>query len=296
MSLKILLQTFRPSFLILSFACVFLGFSTTVSTQTPINITAVLLILVGALSAHISVNTLNEYADYKSGLDFLTKKTAFSGGSGALVQQPKMATAVLVSGLVALTLTIIIGLFFIREYGAQILPIGIAGVLLIISYTPWLNRSPFLCLIAPGLGFGVLMVVGTHVLLAGSHSALPWLVSTIPFCLNNNLLLLNQYPDIDADKHIGRRTFPIAYGTHTSNWLYAGFMLLACVFMTLLIIAGQLPTLSTIALAPLPLSAYALLGAWKHDADIGQHPKYLAANVATAVLTPLLLGISIMWA
>ena len=294
MTLKVLLQTFRPTFLILSFVCVFLGFSTAFSTQEPLNLLTVFLILIGAISAHISVNALNEYVDYKSGLDFITTKTAFSGGSGALPGQPKMAGAALTSGLIALALTIGIGIVFTLEYGTQILPIGITGVLLIISYSPWLNRSPFLCLIAPGLGFGILMVLGTHMLLSSPLDPAPWLISLIPFCLNNNLLLLNQYPDISADKSVGRRTFPIVYGTHKSTLTYAFFMLVAYSLIVALIIEGVLPKLSSIALAPLMLSSYAFIGAYKHGSKIGQHPKHLAANVAAAISTPLLLGISII--
>ena len=294
MTLKVLLQTFRPTFLILSFVCVFLGFSTAFSTQEPLNLLTVFLILIGAISAHISVNALNEYVDYKNGLDFITTKTAFSGGSGALPSQPKMAGAALTSGLIALALTIGIGIVFTLEYGTQILTIGIAGVLLIISYSPWLNRSPFLCLIAPGLGFGILMVLGTHMLLSSPLDPAPWLIALIPFCLINNLLLLNQYPDISADKSVGRRTLPIVYGTHKSTLTYAFFMLVAYSLIVALIIEGVLPKLSSIALAPLMLSSYAFIGAYKHGSKIGQHPKHLAANVAAAISTPLLLGISIV--
>ena len=156
MPLKTLLQTFRPSFLILSLVSVFLGFSSAFATQASIDTLTVLVILIGAVSAHISVNTFNEYVDYKSGLDFLTHKTAFSGGSGTLPQEPAMARTVLASGLLSLALTIAIGIFFLHQYGNQILPVGLVGVLLIISYSPWLNRLPLLCLIAPGLGFGFL--------------------------------------------------------------------------------------------------------------------------------------------
>jgi hypothetical protein len=51
----------------------------------------VLLIFIGALFAHISVNTLNEYFDFKSGLDLTANKTPFSGGSGALPNTPDVA-------------------------------------------------------------------------------------------------------------------------------------------------------------------------------------------------------------
>ena len=55
----------------------------------------VVRVFIGAISAHIGVNTFNEYADFKSGLDSLTRRTPFSGGSGSLPQNPALATAVL---------------------------------------------------------------------------------------------------------------------------------------------------------------------------------------------------------
>jgi 1,4-dihydroxy-2-naphthoate octaprenyltransferase len=201
------LKTMRPSFLVLTLACVFLGFCTSFATGTTINSTLLALIFIGAMSAHISVNMLNEYHDFKSGLDFKTKKKPFSGGSGALPNNPKIANAVLFFGLLALFITIAIGIYFITTIGGAILPIGLVGLVLIVTYTRWLNRMPLLYLIAPGLGFGLLMVVGTHIVLTFEYSQLVWLISLIPFFLINNLLLLNQYPDMEADASVGRNTF-----------------------------------------------------------------------------------------
>ena len=294
MQLKIVLQTVRPSFLVLTPVCVFLGLSTSFATQAQLNLFMVCLVLIGAISAHISVNTLNEYYDFKSGLDLKTEKTPFSGGSGALPNHPEMAGSVLIVGLVSLLLTVVIGVYLILDRGIQILPIGIVGAVLIVTYTQWLNRSPLLCLIAPGLGFGVLMVVGTHVILTGEYSQLPWLISLIPFFLLNNLLLLNQYPDIKADASVGRNTFPIAYGLKKSNLVYAIFMTAAYSLIVLFIVKGYIPSLSIIALIPMALSLFALVGAIKYSAAIGDFPRYMGANVAAAILTPLLLGVSIV--
>jgi 1,4-dihydroxy-2-naphthoate octaprenyltransferase len=275
--------------------CVFLGFSTSLATPSPMNIINFILVLTGALFAHISVNTLNEYYDFKSGLDFKTEKTSFSGGSGALPGNPEIAQLVLSLGLVSLLVTIITGFYFILRQGIQVLPIGILGVALIVTYTQWLNRLPLLCLIAPGLGFGVLMVVGTHMVLAGADSLLPWLVSIVPFFLINNLLLLNQYPDIKADADVGRKTFPIAFGLKKSNFVYAVFMIAAYSWILLLIIKGYIPKLSIVALIPMVFSVLSLVGAIKYSSKISDYPRYMAANVAAAILTPLFLGISIIY-
>jgi len=284
----------RPSFLLLTPVCVFLGLSTSLAVESVINLSIFFVILLGAISAHISVNTLNEYYDFKSGLDLTTAKTPFNGGSGALPEHPEMAGLILIVGLVSLFITIIIGGYLLLNDGVKILPIGIVGVVLIITYTQWLNRFPLLCLIAPGLGFGVLMVVGTHLILTGEYSPFPWLVSLIPFLLINNLLLLNQYPDITADASVGRKTFPIAFGIKKSNLIYAIFMVAAYLLILFYSIEGLIPTLSLIALLPLLFSLFAFTGAIKYASKIGDFPHYQAANVVAALLTPLLLAISII--
>ena len=293
--LKTVLQTIRPSFLILTPVCVFLGLSTSITSPSPISTFMFFLILMGALSAHISVNTLNEYYDFKSGLDLITDKTPFSGGSGALPDNPEMAGITRMIGTLSLMLTATIGLYLIIEHSAQIMPIGIIGMILIISYTHWLNRLPFLCLIAPGAGFGLLMVVGTHVVLTGEYSQLSWLVSLVPFFLINNLLLLNQYPDIRADASVGRKTFPIAFGLKKSNLVYTLFMTAAYSLILFLIVKDYIPNLSLIALTPMLFSLFALFGAIKFSSKIAEAPIYMAANVAAAILTPLLLGLSIAY-
>lgn len=283
----------RPSFLILSPVCVFLGASTVIASQAAIDTTVMILVIVGALCAHISVNTLNEYADFKSGLDLVTVKTPFSGGSGALPREPGMASTVLYAGLVTLLATSAIGIYFIDHQGLYLLPIGIVGLAIILTYTKWINRWPLLCLIAPGMGFGILMVVGTHLVLTGQISLTPLLAALVPFFLVNNLLLLNQYPDIQADKSIGRNHLAIAFGTRISSYVYCGFFIAAYSTILIGIYYGFFPGLSLVALLPVALSVYAFKGALMHGENIGAHTQHMGANVGATILTPLLLGISI---
>ena len=107
------------------------------------------------------------------------------------------------------------------------MPIGIVGLALIVTYTQCINHLPLLCLIAPGLGFGVLMVmvVGTQIVLTGEHTPLAWLISLVPFFLVNNLLLLNQYPDIKADSDVGRKNIAIAIGIKKATSFMASLCL-----------------------------------------------------------------------
>ena len=284
----------RVPFLALTPVCVFLGVSTVIAGQSRVDWPLLLLVLLGAVLAHISVNTLNEYYDFRSGLDLTTIRTPFSGGSGALPGNPEMADAVFTVGLLSLLATLLIGLFLVWQSGWGIIPIGAAGLLLIVAYTGWVNKHPFLCLITPGFGFGVLMVVGTQYVLQGSHAMLPWLVAAVPFFLINNLLLLNQYPDIQADADAGRNHFPIAYGTGYSNIVYAVFVFATIGVIATGILMGKLPALASIALLPMPLALFSLGGALKHGESIGKFPQYLGTNAAVALLTPLLLGVALL--
>ncbi len=295
MNIGAVVQSMRPPFLVLTPVCVFAGVSTVVAKQGQLEPSLLILALLGALLAHIGVNTLNEYYDFRSGLDLTTERTPFSGGSGALPQHPEADGAVLTVGLLATVATFLIGLFFLWRQGSGIVPIGIAGVLLIVTYTHWINRQPYLCLIAPGAGFGFLMVVGTQYVLQGAFTVQPWIVAVIPFFLVNNLLLLNQYPDIQADAKVGRNHFPIAYGIETSNRVYGLFVLATIAVIVGAVVSGYFPPLSLIALLPMPLAFYAYSGALKYGKEIGSAPQYMGANVVVAITTPLLLGISILF-
>jgi 1,4-dihydroxy-2-naphthoate octaprenyltransferase len=294
MKFKVVFLSMRLPFLILTFVCVFLAASTVVASQSVVSLPMLMLALFGALLAHVSVNTLNEYFDFKSGLDFETVKTPFSGGSGALPQSPEMLSTVLTVGVTSSIVLFMIGSFFVWQYGTGIIPIGIIGLVLIATYTSWVNRYPFICLIAPGFGFGFLMVAGTQFVLMGEYITLSWLVAVIPFFLVNNLLLLNQYPDIQADRNAGRNHFPIAYGVDRSTIIYGFFSLSTVVTIVVYVLMDYLPVLSLIALIPMPLAVFSLYGAAKHGAAIGSHPQYLGANVAVTILTIFLLGVSLM--
>lgn len=288
-------KSIRLPFLVLTPACMFLGWSIAIANQAHIEVHLLVLSLLAAMFAHISVNALNEYYDFKSGLDLNTKKTPFSGGSGALPERPEMANSVLTVGIFTLVTTLAIGAFFVWTYSWAIMPIGIAGLLLIMTYTGWVNRHPLICLIAPGLGFGFFMVAGANFALTGAYSMPLWLICLVPFFLVNNLLLLNQYPDIDADREVGRYHFPIAYGIHMSNIAYGLFAVLTMVVIVAAVVNEIIPVLGLIALMPMPLAFFALRGAMKYGGTIGQHPKYLAANVMITIFMPVLLAVSIIY-
>lgn len=294
MNFRTISRSMRPPFLILPPVCVFLGVVSVIAAGEVVDYGLLALVLIGAIAAHVSVNMLNEYRDFSSGLDLHTQRTPFSGGSGALPQQPEQARSVFLVSILSLTITFLIGLFFLLRWGWPIVPIGLAGLFLIATYTDWINKNPLLCLIAPGLGFGYLMVLGTEFALTGQFSVEAILLASVVFFLVNNLLLLNQFPDIEADKDAGRYHLPIAYGTAVASRFYLGFVFAVIVLLVVAVSLDLLPAASLFALSVIPLSFLSYRGAVIHGAAIGEHPGYLAMNVIVTVMLPLLLGISLL--
>lgn len=291
--IKYLLGPMRLPFLVLPPACVLLGASTAAWTQGRLDVLHLVLTFVGAVAAHISVNALNEYFDFKSGLDFRTRRTPFSGGSGTLPADPGMARAALNTGLITLALTALIGLYFLYVWGLGLLPMGLLGLVVIFAYTNWITRYPLLCLITPGLGFGTFMVMGIDFALTGSYSWAAFFASLVPFFLVNNLLLLNQFPDVEADQSIGRRHLPIVVGRRPSSVIYGAFLLLAYLSVVTGVLLNYLPPASLLGLLTLVIAVPTSLGAYRYADNLEKLMPYLGLNVLLTVTTPILVAIGL---
>jgi len=288
-----ILGPMRLPFLILTPACVLLGTATAIWSGSEINIFYLIPALIGAVSAHISVNALNEYDDFKSGLDLTTERTPFSGGSGTLPEQPDKAHVALITGLITLAVTAVVGVYFLLARGAWLLPLGLLGLMTIVAYTKFLTRNPFLCLIAPGLGFGPLMVMGTDFVLTGSYSWTAFIASLVPFFLVSDLLLLNQFPDLEADKEIGRRHVPIALGRNAGVVIYGLFLAGAYVSIVLGYLFDVLPFQGLLGLGSVVIAVPTVRGVKKYADDIPKLIPYMGKNVVINILTPVLLAIGL---
>lgn len=288
--IKFITGPMRPPFLLLPPVCVFLGMATAFAELGHVHVTWTCLALLGALAAHVSVNALNEYVDCRSGLDTRTHRTPFSGGSGALPQRPALAYVALIPGLTGLGVCFAVGVYFTLLRGVGILPLGMIGIIVILAYTPWLTHRPILCLTAPGLGFG-LMTLGTHFVLTGNYSTTAVVASLVPFFLVSDLLLLNQFPDREADMTVGRRHLLIVLGARGSSVVYAGFLIAAYVVVIVGVLAGVMPKLCLLGLLSAPLAVLAMRGAYRFGENIPKLVPYMGLNVVLNLVTPVLVGL-----
>lgn len=285
----------RPNFLILAPLCAGLGVALAWQQGESPALIDTLLVLIGALLAHAAVNLLNEYEDFVSGLDLITRRTPFSGGSGALPDVPSAARKVMLAAFGTLALVVIIGLYFLWLRGLPMLVLGVAGVVLVLTYTRWITHSPLICLLAPGLGFGPVMILGSLIALGARLDAAAIAVSAISLLLVSELLLINQIPDADADRKVGRRHLVITLGQPAAARL-AGMLLLGSYgILCLAIWIGWLPAWAALALAPLPPAIWVSVRLPETLTDPAKLNTVLGINVAVllATLALLICGLSL---
>jgi 1,4-dihydroxy-2-naphthoate octaprenyltransferase len=227
-------------------------------------------------------------------VDFKTMKTPFSGGSGVLPAGLLNPRSVYILGISCIAAIIAIGGYFIYAQGPLIIPVGVAGIITVYFYTTYITKSPLLCAIAPGLGFGPLMVMGTYFALTGTYSLAAGLASLIPGFLVSNLLLLNQFPDVEADASVSRRHFPISIGLEKSSLIYTALVLAAYLALIISVEVGKLPDLALLGLVTLPLGLLVAMGVRKYHNQIEHLVPIMGRNVVLTLFFPMLMAIGII--
>lgn len=291
--LKTIVMTMRPPFLILTVTSLLLAVGWANYQAQDWSGAILFLISIGAIAAHISVNMLNEYEDFHSGLDDLTDRTPFSGGSGGLQQNPAAENWVGTIAYVLIGVVASIGVFFIYIRGWDILPIGLLGLIIMLSYTSWITKHPWLCLLSAGLAFGPLMVLGSYFVLTGKFDFVLLLLSIVPFLLVNNLLLLNQIPDEQADKKVGRFNFVHLVGIEKTLNFYKLNGIVALLLALGLILSGNLPFSSIIVMLSILIFVPLWLSLQYSNQQINNLSRGLGLSVALTLVTPLLLAIGL---
>ncbi|MFA5078716.1 MAG: prenyltransferase [Dehalococcoidia bacterium] len=288
MKAKLYLMETRPQFLILS---VVLGITGTCIAWYDgfFNLGQALLATLGLILTHMSVNTLNDYFDYRSGIDKVTIRTPFSGGSGMIKEGLVSEKEVLWIGVITLALAALIGLYFILTKGWLLLPLIIVAAACVVLYSPliqkfyWPEWSPF-------LGLGVLPVLGMYFSQTGMYTWHAVIAAMPSGFLVHNLLLINEFPDIEADKVAHRKTLPITMGGRGAAIVYTVFTLMVYVWVIGAVIFKAMPIFTLLALLTLPIAVKAIRGSFHYD-DRAILVPALASNVMVVMLTQLLISV-----
>ena len=288
MNLKVWFAETRPQFLLLSVVLAFLG-NAIAWNDGYFHLGHALLAFFGLLLCHISVNVLNDYFDYKSGIDLKTKRTPFSGGSGILPAARMTPRQVFWLGMGSFLLAVPIGVYFVIVTGWGLLPLLLVAALCTVLYTPFLTRMGWPEW-APGVGLGALPVLGTYFIQTSFYTGAAIIAAVPSAILVHNLLLINEFPDIPADREAGRRTLPITIGKQGAWLVYSALTIAVYAWIAVWVIAGEMPVFALIALLTLPMAIKAIVGG-RHYNDLSRLVPAMANNIMVVLLTQLLLGV-----
>ena len=240
------------------------------------------LAMIGAILIHAGTNTANDYFDHISGCDEANPNpTPFSGGSRVIQEGLIPAKKILLISLSCFALGSAIGLYLNHLVGGNvILILGAIGVFLGIFYSAKPFRIGYGSFgeLAVGIGFGPLMVGGAYYVQVRAFPPSAFLISIPIGILIALVLYINEFPDYDGDKAVGKRTLVVILGKRNAVFLYQ--ILLASAYFSIisLVVTGLLPLASLIVFITLPVALKAFRTS-KNNYD--KIHELLPANAAT---------------
>lgn len=172
--------------------------------------------LVGALLIQIGANFANDVFDYKKGAD-----TAERLGPTRVTQAGILTPREVFTGMwVVFGLATLVGIYLVIMGGWVIIAIGLASIAAGIAYT----GGPF-PLGYNGLGdifvfifFGLVAVVGTYYVQAGTVGAVAWWAALPVGLLATAILAVNNLRDVKTDTVAGKRTLAVRFGASFARY------------------------------------------------------------------------------
>ena len=203
-------RAIRVRFLLASVIAVSAGLSITWWHTGNLTVFDAILTMCGVLALHASVDLLNDYWDFKRGIDTTTQRTKMSGGSGVLPDGLLKPTQVYAAGIFFLVIGASVGAYFVITDGVII---GIILAFAIISIYFYSTK-----LVNWGLAEVFVTIKGTMIVIGTYFVQTSQIIEPVILCgivigvLSSLVLFITSFPDHDADKAKGRKTLVISLG------------------------------------------------------------------------------------
>ncbi|MCM1450300.1 MAG: 1,4-dihydroxy-2-naphthoate octaprenyltransferase [Clostridiales bacterium] len=213
-----------------------------------------IICLVFAVLCQIASNFANEYFDYKSGRDKPGRQGPRRGVTEGDITPASMKHAIFIT----LALAACLGLSLIYWGGWWLIAVGVAVMLGVFAYStgPFPLSTHGLGEIAVIIFFGIVPVCLTYFVETGLWSLQVLRGGISMGLIGDNVLIVNNYRDIDDDRAVGKHTLATIFGPKTmialyiTNWLGALALMLpdwlsigtpvTCVVLPLFAIVGVL--------------------------------------------------------
>lgn len=188
------------------------------------------LCLVFAVLAQIASNFANEYFDFKNGLDKKGRSGFRRGVTEGDISPDAMKKAV----VLVLAAACAVGCGLIPFGGWKLVPVGALIAVFALAYSagPYPLSRVGLGDVAVLVFFGLVPVCLTFYLQTGYVSADVVRGSIAIGLLGVNVLVVNNYRDVDDDRQAGKRTTVVRFGRPVAAWAYLlfGFVGVALTF------------------------------------------------------------------
>ncbi|WP_108672235.1 1,4-dihydroxy-2-naphthoate polyprenyltransferase [Peribacillus acanthi] len=275
----------RPHTLTAGFVPVLIGTALAMH-KFDINITLFLAMLLASLLIQAATNMFNEYYDYKRGLD----NEESVGIGGAIVREgikPKtvIALAFFLYGLAAL-----LGVYICMESSWWLCAVGIVCMLVGYLYTGGpvpIAYTPFGEIFA-GLFMGVLIILISFYIQAGSVTPMSVFVSIPSGFLVGAILLANNIRDLDGDKENGRKTLAILLGRKNAIYLLAAMFIISYVWIFAMVFTNQVSFWLLLVLLSAPKAIKATKGFVGKTVPITMMPAMIATAQTNTIFGFLL--------
>ena len=258
------------------------------------------LTLIGIICIHAGANTINDYFDHLSRNDEVNREYVrpFSGGSRLIQNEAISPKGMLTLSITLYGIGIVVGLILAATRGLPILWIGMIGVAVGLFYV-----MPGINLASKGIGefgilisFGLLCVVGSYYVQTqsfyipgGGFAWEPFLLSLPVGLLITAVLWINEFPDFNADKQVGKTHLVVRLGKRKAARIYFGIMMATYITIVIpAIVFGNLWLLLGLLMLPVALKI-SLNALTNYDNTQALIPSN-AGTIMTHLITGLLLS------
>jgi len=245
------LRVIRIRFLLASVIAVSVGLSISWWQNSTIDIFQAALIMGGILALHASVDLLNDYWDFKRGIDIKTKRTRLSGGTGVLPEGLLQPKQVYRAGILFLIIGAVIGSYFVIIYGVIIAVLLGFAILSIYFYSTKIVDAGLAEVFVAIKG--TMIVLGTYFIQTSEITLTSIFAGIIVGILSSLVLFITSFPDYEADKSKGRKTLVIAVGKKPATKIFWVFPTVCYCLIIVGIITEIFPISSIITLLTIPL-------------------------------------------
>jgi 1,4-dihydroxy-2-naphthoate octaprenyltransferase len=290
--IRLWLRAIRIRFLLASIVAVINGLALSIWKNASFDITYALLTFGGVICLHASVDLLNDYWDYRRGIDKVTKRTKFSGGTGVLPENLLKPKTVYCAGILFLALGSLIGIYFVAIRGITIAVILIFAIFAIYFYSTKIVN----------IGLGELfvaikssmIVVGTIYVQTGSIDMAALFVGIIIGTLSASVLFVNSFADYDADRDNGRRTLVIILGKKMGAKVLSLLVSLTYIMIAAGVLLGYTKLYSLISFVSIPFATRAIRYLDENNEKFENLVPAMTSTLLYSRITGILLAIGLL--